>query len=167
MNILKNLIRDNILFLIIPITIVLLGILVGKINSSIFFINWDPDYAYLFNGLSIYSGRAPQHIDHPGATLQSLIASSKIDLYPSIIIGVKMEINLDDHSFRDSLSELTLKSSIYIKLIFSKDSSELKKIKFKINKINNFSFLNSFLTRLKQTKSSYLFSTVIILSKNF
>jgi len=71
---LKNLIKNNIAFLVVPITIIILGLLVGKINSNYFLINWDPDYAYLFNGLSIYSGKAPQHIDHPGTTLQSAIA---------------------------------------------------------------------------------------------
>ncbi len=35
----------------------------------------DPDYAYLFNGLNIALGKEPSHVDHPGTTLQSLIAS--------------------------------------------------------------------------------------------
>lgn len=35
----------------------------------------DPEYAYLFNGLNIAVGREPSHVDHPGTTLQSIIAA--------------------------------------------------------------------------------------------
>ncbi len=42
-------------------------------------VNYDPDYAYLFNGLNLVSGIAPEHIDHPGTTLQ-LFAAAYIKL---------------------------------------------------------------------------------------
>src|SRR6185503_16326557 len=42
-------------------------------------VNYDPDYAYLFNGLNLLSGVAPEHIDHPGTTLQ-LFAAAGIKL---------------------------------------------------------------------------------------
>ena len=32
----------------------------------------DPDYAYLCNSLNIAVGQAPNHVDHPGTTLQFL-----------------------------------------------------------------------------------------------
>jgi len=34
--------------------------------------NADPEYAYLFNALSIAGGHAPYHVDHPGTPLQML-----------------------------------------------------------------------------------------------
>jgi hypothetical protein len=36
--------------------------------------NLDPDYVYLMNGLNVFSGFAPGQADHPGTTLQALIA---------------------------------------------------------------------------------------------
>ncbi len=36
--------------------------------------NSDPAYAYLFNGLLLLDGHSPHHRDHPGTTLQILIA---------------------------------------------------------------------------------------------
>ncbi len=41
--------------------------------------NYDPDYAYLFNGLNLTSGIPPDHIDHPGTSLQ-LFAAAGIKL---------------------------------------------------------------------------------------
>jgi hypothetical protein len=37
--------------------------------------NYDPDYAYLFNGLNLQSGIAPEHVDHPGIPLQLFAAA--------------------------------------------------------------------------------------------
>src|SRR5689334_16477265 len=34
--------------------------------------NYDPEYAYLFNSLSVLNGKVPYHRDHPGTTLQAL-----------------------------------------------------------------------------------------------
>ena len=35
-------------------------------------LNYDPEYAYLLNGLKLADGQSPDHIDHPGTTLQIL-----------------------------------------------------------------------------------------------
>jgi hypothetical protein len=36
--------------------------------------NSDPEYAYLLNGLKLANGESPNHVDHPGTTLQILSA---------------------------------------------------------------------------------------------
>ena len=38
-------------------------------------VNYDPDYAYLFNGLNLAIGLPPDHVDHPGIPLQLLAAT--------------------------------------------------------------------------------------------
>lgn len=56
----------------------LIGWLGGEFRQLLtpyFLLNWDPDYGYLFNGLAIYSGVGPTHIDHPGTTLQIAITA--------------------------------------------------------------------------------------------
>ncbi len=45
--------------------------------------NLDPDYAYLFNGLLIATGRPPEHVDHPGSTIQLLIAAVLRAVHPA------------------------------------------------------------------------------------
>ncbi|HEX6951113.1 MAG TPA: hypothetical protein VF127_16045 [Nitrospira sp.] len=37
--------------------------------------NSDPEYAYLLNALNVLEGRPPEHVDHPGTTLQMLGAA--------------------------------------------------------------------------------------------
>ena len=37
-------------------------------------VNYDPEYAYLFNGLNLISGLAPDHVDHPGIPLHLFTA---------------------------------------------------------------------------------------------
>ena len=49
---------------------------------------------------------------------------------------------------------------IYINEIFSNLISWFKNVKFNINKINSFSFLNSFLTLSNATNNSYFFSSL-------
>lgn len=39
-----------------------------------FLLNFDPAFAYLFNGLNLLEGVSPAHIDHPGTPLQMLVA---------------------------------------------------------------------------------------------
>ena len=38
------------------------------------YLDSDPAYQYLFNGLLILNGHSPYHIDHPGTPVQILIA---------------------------------------------------------------------------------------------
>jgi hypothetical protein len=35
---------------------------------------YDPDYAYLFNGLNLAISLPPRHVDHPGTPLQLALA---------------------------------------------------------------------------------------------
>ena len=55
---------------------------------------------------------SPDSVSISSFDLHNLIDSSKIDLKPSIINGVKMVNKRAPHSFLDSCNELTLKSSI-------------------------------------------------------
>jgi len=85
-----------ILLSIVPFFIFYIGTIFYSIQTPYYLLNWDPEYAYLYNGIAIYSGVAPSHTDHPGTTLQILIflyfllteyGSSSINLYQKIIIN--------------------------------------------------------------------------------
>ena len=41
--------------------------------------NSDPEYAYLLNALNVLEGRPPEHVDHPGTTLQ---------MFGAVVIGL-------------------------------------------------------------------------------
>jgi hypothetical protein len=45
---------------------------------------YDPEYAYLLNGLKIIDGQPPDHIDHPGTTVQE---------YIGLVINIRYAIN--------------------------------------------------------------------------
>ena len=62
-----------IILLLVPILVYYIGSLFFLIQTPYYLLNWDPEYAYLYNGVAIYSGNAPSHTDHPGTTLQVLI----------------------------------------------------------------------------------------------
>jgi hypothetical protein len=65
-------------FLIVPVIIAVIGLysmriillLYGGINNY----NYDPAYVYLLNGVSIFLGLSPFHIDHPGTPAQIVTA---------------------------------------------------------------------------------------------
>jgi len=69
-------IRQRAGLLIAPLVLVL-GFLVVKDVSGPYFLadNFDPDYAYILNGLNLAIGRSPSHIDHPGTPVQFLSAA--------------------------------------------------------------------------------------------
>lgn len=66
------------LLMIFPIAVAVIGIGYLFVMSPIYgggaFYNYDPVYTYLFNGLTLLDGNAPDHIDHPGTPLQVLVA---------------------------------------------------------------------------------------------
>ncbi len=62
------------IFLIIPVVTAFIAVHVRSVTTPYFLLNYDPDYAYLFNGLSILDFLAPAHIDHPGTPVQILAA---------------------------------------------------------------------------------------------
>jgi len=56
-----------------PLILVGVYVVVRRVSGPFFLsANFDPDYAYLFNGLNIALSRAPMHTDHPGTPLQLL-----------------------------------------------------------------------------------------------
>lgn len=64
------------LLLLPPAILVGVYLLVLRVTGPFFLAaNVDPDYAYLFNGLNIAVGEAPEHTDHPGTPLQLLGAA--------------------------------------------------------------------------------------------
>jgi len=117
-NSLVSFFKKIFVFLVAPLGILFLGSWIHGVYSPLFYSYWDPDYAYLFNGLRIYSGEAPSHIDHPGTTLQSFIALyfllreggiSALDLYYLVIADPEKylsEINLIILSFLASCNFL-------------------------------------------------------------
>ncbi len=70
--------RINIRLFTVPILVGMIGIgMILKmfpLYSGAGIYNADPAYAYLFNGLLLLDFRVPFHIDHPGTTLQTIIA---------------------------------------------------------------------------------------------
>jgi hypothetical protein len=75
---------------------------------------YDPEYQYLLNGLKILDGLAPDHIDHPGTTLQLMIASvlkvHQLVSGPQAASALREAVLLDPesylHSIRGTLSAL-------------------------------------------------------------
>jgi hypothetical protein len=60
-------------FLVLPALFLVLHLIFVRAQGPFFLgSNIDPDYAYLFNSLNIATGKSPQHVDHPGTTVQVL-----------------------------------------------------------------------------------------------
>ncbi len=62
------------LLLILPVCALWAASYMRDIVWPFYLMSHDPDYAYLFNGVSIDALVAPEHIDHPGTPLQMHIA---------------------------------------------------------------------------------------------
>lgn len=64
------------LLAVLPLLIFMIGLGVRAIQGPHSLAqNYDPDYAYLFNGLNILGGKTPGHTDHPGTPLQVMTAA--------------------------------------------------------------------------------------------
>lgn len=60
------------ILLVLPISIVFAARSIKNVRGLYWmYSNYDPDYAYLLNGLNIIEGRRIGHIDHPGTPVQS------------------------------------------------------------------------------------------------
>lgn len=65
--------RNLIVLAVVPIGLCVLAAGVRGIQGPYYLAtNSDPAYAYLLNSLNVLSLNAPQHIDHPGTTVQTL-----------------------------------------------------------------------------------------------
>jgi len=140
---------ENILLLIIPLYIIIQGLFFTDIQTPYYMLNWDPEYAYLYNGAAILSGKAPTHIDHPGSTLQILIAAliffnnignSNFEIYSDIFLNSEhylFQIN-SILLFYISLSNFVLAHVIYkkYKSIFLTTSTQLGILIFPISLIS-------------------------------
>ena len=63
--------------LMIPALALILYVIFSQARGPFYLpFNYDPDYAYLFNGLNLASGIGPEHIDHPGTPLQLFTAAA-------------------------------------------------------------------------------------------
>ena len=69
-----NLWQAYLVLLVVPIATIAVGLLVREYTTPYYIFHHDPDYAYLFNGISILNFVAPAHIDHPGTPLQVFMA---------------------------------------------------------------------------------------------
>jgi hypothetical protein len=66
-----------VLLLVLPVLLLVLHPLFSAARGPFYLaVNYDPDYAYLFNGLNLISGAAPDHVDHPGIPLHLFAASA-------------------------------------------------------------------------------------------
>jgi len=81
--------------LLIPLLTIVVAVKVRGVSTPYFLFNYDPDYAYLFNSLSILDAVAPAHIHHPGTPVQLLGALIIKFLHPfesnEQIIGMVIE----------------------------------------------------------------------------
>lgn len=63
--------------LIVPAMVLLVGAVMRLLEGPFYYaFNSDPEYSYLLNALLILEGQTPHHVDHPGTTLQLLIAAT-------------------------------------------------------------------------------------------
>ena len=60
--------------IVIPLISTFAALLIREATTPYFMFHHDPEYAYLFNGVSILHFLAPTHIDHPGTPLQLISA---------------------------------------------------------------------------------------------
>jgi hypothetical protein len=68
--------RNASLLLVAPVLCLFLHALFSEARGPFYLaVNYDPEYAYLFNGLNLISGAAPEHVDHPGIPLQIFAAA--------------------------------------------------------------------------------------------
>jgi len=67
-----NVVAPYIALSVIPFLTVITGVKIRNVSTPYYLLNYDPDYAYLFNSLSILSFLAPEYIDHPGTPVQLL-----------------------------------------------------------------------------------------------
>jgi hypothetical protein len=67
--------RKASLLLVAPVLFLFLHGLFSEARGPFYLaVHYDPEYAYLFNGLNLISGVAPNHVDHPGIPLQMFAA---------------------------------------------------------------------------------------------
>ncbi len=64
------------LFLLIPVLIFTSSWYLRTASGPYYEYNFDPEYCYFLNALSILDGEVPGHTDHPGTTLQILGAAT-------------------------------------------------------------------------------------------
>ncbi len=68
--------RNASLLLVAPVLFLFLHALFSEARGPFYLaVHYDPEYAYLFNGLNLISGVAPEHVDHPGIPLQIFAAA--------------------------------------------------------------------------------------------
>jgi hypothetical protein len=69
--------RSSIALLVCPATLLVCGVVLlgymSPIYSGVGGMDYDPAYAYLFNGAALMHGHRPLHTDHPGTPVQLLI----------------------------------------------------------------------------------------------
>ncbi len=69
--------RTALLLLVLPALLLLLHPFFSEARGPFYLaVNYDPDYAYLCNGLNVVRGIAPDHVDHPGIPLHLFAAAS-------------------------------------------------------------------------------------------
>lgn len=68
--------------MLIPVGTIVLASYLRGFMVPFYLFDHDPDYAYLFNGISILSLVAPHHTDHPGTPVQILVALVLKAMYP-------------------------------------------------------------------------------------
>jgi hypothetical protein len=113
--------------LLVAATFITLGDAFRQALTPFYLLNWDPDYAYLFNGMAIYSGSAPTHIDHPGTTLQLVITaflalqergSSATELYLRVIEDPEWYLIAISHGLVIGIAVMALLLGIVVWLRF-------------------------------------------------
>lgn len=68
--------------------VVVIGLFVGhELGPFYGTYRFDPNYAYLFNGLGLLHGVTPGHIDHPGTTVQELAAITILLKWSIVTLG--------------------------------------------------------------------------------
>lgn len=74
----------NFVFLVFPILLLLVSQWEMSIRGSYFERqNSDPEYSYLFNALKLANGQVPNHIDHPGTTLQ---------MFTAVVVNIRLTV---------------------------------------------------------------------------
>jgi hypothetical protein len=69
---------------VIPLLLLISSSFIQEHRGPFFFMpSVDPDYVYLFSGVSLINGIAPVHRDHPGATIQALAAAGLKTSFPN------------------------------------------------------------------------------------
>lgn len=120
------------LILILQIIIYfLLSIIQLSKNVPFYFTNTDPAYEYMVNGINLIYGLKPGHADHPGSTLQWLLALTHQIYYSFFGHLENIKIDFVNYSENYAITYSLITITLYSSLLYLLSKQLIKKFESK------------------------------------